>query len=114
PRRRPPARRGCMGWAGAGNDDEAGRKPLSSPRGVRRVDDATNVVHDADDADEAVGGAGGSSRPGALVGAIDTHCHLYLMDAEPQAAVRQAQDAGVATLVCVGIDPETSARSLEL
>lgn len=48
------------------------------------------------------------------VGAIDTHCHLYLMDGEPADVVSAANASGVERLVCVGIDAETSARSLEL
>jgi TatD DNase family protein len=46
--------------------------------------------------------------------AVDTHCHLYLMDAEPAEAVAAANAAGIARLVCVGIDPASSLRSLEL
>ena len=45
---------------------------------------------------------------------FDTHCHLFLMDGEPDAAVAAARDAGVEGLVCVGIDPESSRRSREL
>jgi TatD DNase family protein len=47
-------------------------------------------------------------------GAVDTHCHLFLLDGEPGAAVESARGAGVATLVCVGIDPQSSRRSVEL
>jgi TatD DNase family protein len=47
-------------------------------------------------------------------GLVDTHCHLFLMDGEPAAAVRAARDAGVIQLVCAGIDPESSRRSREL
>jgi TatD DNase family protein len=47
-------------------------------------------------------------------GAVDSHCHLYLMEVEPAEAVAAANAAGVERMVCVGIDPETSARSLEL
>jgi len=46
--------------------------------------------------------------------AVDTHCHLFLLDGEPAERVREAREAGVETLVCVGIDPESSRRSLEL
>lgn len=46
------------------------------------------------------------------LGAVDTHCHLFLMD-DPAGAVAAAREAGVDRLVCVGIDPETSRRSLE-
>jgi TatD DNase family protein len=47
-------------------------------------------------------------------GAVDTHCHLYLGDREPADAVEAAKTAGVDRLICVGIDPPTSARCLEL
>ena len=47
-------------------------------------------------------------------GAVDTHCHLFLLDREPPEAVEAARAAGVDRLVCVGVDPDTSARSLEL
>jgi TatD DNase family protein len=59
-----------------------------------------------DDAEDAA-----SSVP---AGAVDTHCHLYLMESEPAESVAAAWAAGVERLVCVGIDPESSARSLEL
>ena len=47
-------------------------------------------------------------------GAVDTHCHLFLLAGDPQGAVRAAGEAGVDRMICCGIDPETSARSLEL
>lgn len=47
-------------------------------------------------------------------GAVDTHCHLFLLEDEPPRAVESARAAGVHTLICVGIDPETSRRSVEL
>jgi len=47
-------------------------------------------------------------------GAVDTHAHLFLLDREPADVVETARAAGVDRVVCVGIDPETSARSLEL
>jgi TatD DNase family protein len=46
-------------------------------------------------------------------GLFDTHCHLFLMDGDPAAAVETARAAGVQGLVCVGIDPESSRRSRE-
>ena len=46
-------------------------------------------------------------------GAVDTHCHLFLMDREPSGVVEAAKAAGVDRLICVGVDPETSRRSLE-
>src|SRR4051794_41804122 len=45
---------------------------------------------------------------------VDTHCHLFLLSEEPAAAVEAANAAGVDSLVCVGIDPESSRRSAEL
>jgi TatD DNase family protein len=47
-------------------------------------------------------------------GAVDTHCHLFLIDREPVEVVETAKAAGVDRLICVGVDPETSRRSLEL
>jgi TatD DNase family protein len=47
-------------------------------------------------------------------GAVDTHCHLFLLEEEPLAVVESARAAGVDRLICVGVDPETSRRSLEL
>lgn len=47
-------------------------------------------------------------------GAVDTHCHLFLCDREPQLLLEEARAAGVSTLICAGIDPETSLRSVEL
>jgi len=46
--------------------------------------------------------------------AVDTHCHLFLVDQEPSGAVEAARAAGVDRLICVGVDPATSRRSLEL
>jgi TatD DNase family protein len=45
---------------------------------------------------------------------FDTHCHLFLMEGDPGEAVEAARQAGVAGLVCVGIDPPSSRRSREL
>jgi TatD DNase family protein len=47
-------------------------------------------------------------------GAVDTHCHLFLSDREPSLVVEAARLAGVERMICVGVDPATSARSLEL
>jgi TatD DNase family protein len=47
-------------------------------------------------------------------GAVDTHCHLFLLDVDPAESVETARVRGVDTLVCVGIDPESSRRSVEL
>ena len=46
-------------------------------------------------------------------GAVDTHCHLFLMDQEPAVAVETARASGVDRVICVGVDVETSVRSLE-
>jgi TatD DNase family protein len=47
-------------------------------------------------------------------GAVDTHCHLFLLGDDPSSAIAAARDAGVGTLICPGIDPATSRRSLEI
>jgi TatD DNase family protein len=47
-------------------------------------------------------------------GAVDTHCHLFLLDGEPSVAVESARSAGVGRLICVGIDPESSRQSVEM
>jgi TatD DNase family protein len=47
-------------------------------------------------------------------GMVDTHCHLFLVDREPSLVVEAARTAGVDRLICVGVDPATSSRSLEL
>jgi len=47
-------------------------------------------------------------------GAVDTHCHLFLIDRQPQLVVEEARAAGVGTLICAGIDPDSSRRSVEL
>jgi TatD DNase family protein len=39
---------------------------------------------------------------------FDTHCHLFLMDGDPAAAVETARRAGVDALVTVGIDRQSS------
>jgi TatD DNase family protein len=46
--------------------------------------------------------------------AVDTHCHLFLAEEDPGELVAEANAAGVGRLVCVGIDPDSSRRSLEL
>ena len=57
----------------------------------------------------------GTNPRGAVeAGAVDSHCHLFPLDGEPAAAVESARRAGVQRMVCVGIDPETSHRSVEL
>src|SRR5438034_10938889 len=47
-------------------------------------------------------------------GAVDTHCHLFLMEVEPALAVETAKSSGVERVICVGVDVETSRRSLEI
>lgn len=54
------------------------------------------------------------AEPEVEPGAVDTHCHLFLMDADPAQVIAAARERGVGRLVCVGIDPETSRRSAEL
>jgi TatD DNase family protein len=46
--------------------------------------------------------------------ATDTHCHLFLMEGDTADIVRSARREGVERMVCVGIDPDSSRRSLEL
>ena len=55
-----------------------------------------------------------TNAPGPAASAVDTHCHLFLMEGDTAQIVRAARVAGVGRLVCVGIDPESSRRSLEL
>jgi TatD DNase family protein len=52
-------------------------------------------------------------EPPIQSGAVDTHCHLFLLG-DPAEAVEGARAAGVDTLVCVGIAPESSRRSVAL
>ena len=47
-------------------------------------------------------------------GVVDTHCHLFLMDQEPAVSVEAARAGGVDRLICVGVDVETSERSIAL
>ena len=56
-----------------------------------------------------------AADPGALAGLppiIDTHAHLFLMDAPPAAVVARAVEDGIAQLVCAAIDPETTDASI--
>jgi TatD DNase family protein len=55
-----------------------------------------------------------NSQPVLERSIVDSHCHLFLMDADPRAVVEDSRAAGVSALVCVGIDPESSRRSSEL
>jgi TatD DNase family protein len=52
--------------------------------------------------------------PSRQEAAVDTHCHLFLIEEEPAEVVAAARRAGVGRLVCAGIDPRTSRRSLDL
>jgi TatD DNase family protein len=47
-------------------------------------------------------------------GAVDTHCHLFLMDQDPAVAVEAARAARVDRVICVGVDVETSERSIQI
>jgi TatD DNase family protein len=51
---------------------------------------------------------------GRPAGAVDTHCHPFLMDVDIAAVVSAARRSGVHRLISVGIDPDTSRRSAEL
>src|SRR5919106_6076404 len=44
---------------------------------------------------------------------VDSHCHLQSL-ADPDAAIERARAAGVAGMVCVGTDVETSKRAIDL
>jgi TatD DNase family protein len=46
--------------------------------------------------------------------AVDTHCHLFLLEDRLTDALERAREAGVGTIVCPGIDADSSRRSLEL
>jgi TatD DNase family protein len=50
----------------------------------------------------------------ADTGAVDTHCHLFLLDPQPADVVETARAAGIDRLICVGVDVETSGKSAEL
>lgn len=47
-------------------------------------------------------------------GAVDTHCHLFLLERDVQEVLDEARAAGVDSFVCAGIDPATSRGSVEL
>jgi TatD DNase family protein len=46
--------------------------------------------------------------------AVDSHCHLFLIDRDPTEVLDEARAAGVGTLICPGVDPGSSHRALEL
>ena len=47
---------------------------------------------------------------------IDSHCHLDLeeFDADRAEVIQRAREAGLVRMITIGIDPETSARAIEL
>jgi TatD DNase family protein len=51
---------------------------------------------------------------GVKTSAVDSHSHLFLLERGPESAVERARAAGVGTIVCPGIDPETSRRAVEI
>ena len=63
-----------------------------------------------------------SGRPGGpppapeplAVGVLDAHCHLDIMDVDVDAAITQAASVGVATIVQVGVDLDSSRWSADL
>ena len=59
-------------------------------------------------------GSSGTDLSGAFSGLIDSHCHLFLMEEDAIHAVETARREGVAGLVCVGIDADTSRSSRDL
>jgi len=46
--------------------------------------------------------------------AVDTHCHLFLLERDVGEVLEEARAAGVGTVICPGIDPESSRRAVEL
>jgi TatD DNase family protein len=56
----------------------------------------------------------GGLEPGPAASAVDTHCHLFLMEEDAADAVVAARRAGVDRMICVGIDPDSSRKSREL
>ena len=56
------------------------------------------------------------SNPEVVVksGVVDTHCHLFLMDQEPAVVVEAARAARVDRMICVGVDVQTSERSIQI
>jgi TatD DNase family protein len=45
---------------------------------------------------------------------VDSHCHLQLADESAAPVLRRARDAGVAWMVCVGTDRDSSRAALDL
>jgi TatD DNase family protein len=50
----------------------------------------------------------------AAAGLIDSHCHLDLLSVGADEALAEAREAGVGTVVAVGIDLASSARAVDL
>jgi TatD DNase family protein len=46
--------------------------------------------------------------------AVDTHCHLFLINRDPGSVLSEARDAGIGTVICPGIDLSSSRRAAEL
>jgi len=53
-------------------------------------------------------------EPPVQDGAVDSHCHLFLVERAPGEVLEEARAAGVGTVICPGIDPDSSRRSVEL
>jgi TatD DNase family protein len=60
--------------------------------------------------------AGSDANPalGLKTSAIDTHCHLFLIERDPSDVLWEARGAGVERIVCPGIDLDSSRRAVEL
>jgi TatD DNase family protein len=56
------------------------------------------------------------ANPGVAVqaSAVDTHCHLFLIERDPQQVIGEAREAGVERVVCPGVDLSSSRRAVEL
>ena len=46
--------------------------------------------------------------------AVDTHCHLFLVERDTTEVLEEARAAGVGTVIVPGIDPDTSRRAVEI
>ena len=46
--------------------------------------------------------------------AVDTHCHLFLLERDTTEVLEEARAAGVGTVIVPGIDPGTSRRAVEI
>lgn len=53
-------------------------------------------------------------EPPVQSAAVDSHCHLFLVERDPGQVLDEARKAGVGTVICPGIDPGSSRRSVEL